>query len=195
MFRNSSRSACLAMILVSFWVPLASAQDSPIELAMAREAFENARALSGADDGRLWGVSLYGPLLVDPETRFVVANKLDKEGRLTENGGVFVGRLPEGESIANTAYRWAGVTWAMLMWPLPTSRSARARILVHESFHRVQENLGIPGSDPPNSHLDSEQGRIWLRLEWRALAEALIHRGEPRALSPCRRPWPRGIRR
>lgn len=33
MFRNSSRSACFAMILVSFWVPLASAQDSPIELA------------------------------------------------------------------------------------------------------------------------------------------------------------------
>jgi hypothetical protein len=53
MFRNSSRSACFAMILVSFWVPLASAQDSPIELA--REVFEHARALSGADDGRLWG--------------------------------------------------------------------------------------------------------------------------------------------
>jgi hypothetical protein len=119
-------------------------------------------------------------LLVEPETRFIVANQPDKEGRLTENQGVFVGKLPEEESVANTAYSWAGVTWTMLMWPLPANRYARGRLLMHESFHRIQEDLGLPGSNPPNSHLDTKEGRTWLRLEWRALAEALIQRGDRR---------------
>jgi hypothetical protein len=157
------------------------AQESPIELAKAKEAFGHARTLSEADGARLWGVPLYGPmLLVDPETRFVVANQQDREGHLTETEGMFVGQLPESESIANTGYRWAGVTWTMLMWPLPTNRYARGLLMMHENFHRIQEDLGLPGSNPPNSHLDSQDGRTWLRLEWRALAEALIHRGAPR---------------
>ncbi|GBC82977.1 hypothetical protein HRbin10_02115 [bacterium HR10] len=157
------------------------AQDSPIPLADARKIFEQARTLSEADAGQLWGRPLYGPLmLVDPKTRFIVANQPDKEHHLTESQGVFVGTLPEQESVANAAYRWAGITWTMLMWPLPTNPYARGRLLMHESFHRIQEDLGLPGSNPPNSHLDSQEGRTWLRLEWRALAEALIHRGERR---------------
>ena len=171
----------LLLLLVTLWPSPTGAQDSPIDLAEAREVFDQARRLSEADAGRLWGVPLYGPiLLVDPETRFVVANEADKEGHLTENQGVFVGKLPEQESVANTACRWAGVTWTMLMWPLPTNRYARGRLLMHESFHRIQDDLGLPGSDPANSHLESQDGRTWLRLEWRALAEALIRRGDPR---------------
>jgi hypothetical protein len=181
MSRRSSgvvRSVLLGL-LIGF-MP-ARAQESPIELARAREAFGHARALSEADGARLWGVPLYGPmLLVDPETRFVVANQQDGAGHLAEVDGVFIGQLPEGESIANTGYRWAGVTWTMLIWPLPTNRYARGRLMMHENFHRIQEDLGLPASNPPNSHLDTEQGRTWLRLEWRALAEALIHRGAPR---------------
>lgn len=171
----------LFLLLVPLWPSATGAQDSPVDLAEAREVFDQARRLSEADAGRLWGVRLYGPiLLVDPETRFVVANEADKEGYLTENQGVFVGKLPTQESVANTAYRWAGVTWTMLMWPVPRNRYARGRLLMHESFHRIQDDLGVPGSNPANSHLDSQDGRTWLRLEWRALAEALIHRGDPR---------------
>jgi len=119
-------------------------------------------------------------LLVDPQTRFVVGNQADAESRLTENQGLFVGKLPEQESIANTAYKWAGVTWTMLMWPLPTNRYARGRLLMHESFHRIQDQLGLPGANPLNNHLDTQEGRSWLRLEWRALNEALIRSGNRR---------------
>jgi hypothetical protein len=171
----------LFLLLMPLWPSPTGAQDSPIDLAEAREVFDQARRLSEADAGRLWGVRLYGPtLLVDPETRFVVANEADQEGHLTENQGVFVGKLPQQESVANTAYQWAGVTWTMLMWPLPTNRYTRGRLLMHESFHRIQSDLGLPGSNPANSHLDSQDGRTWLRLEWRALAEALIRRGDRR---------------
>jgi hypothetical protein len=51
---------------------------------------------------------------------------------------------------------------------------------MHESFHRVQDSLGLPASNPANNHLDSANGRIWLQLEWRALSEALIRTGAQR---------------
>jgi hypothetical protein len=171
----------LFLLLLLLWPSPIRAQDSPIGLTEAREVFDQARRLSEADAGRLWGVRLYGPiLLVDPQTRFVVANEPDEEGHLIEDRGLFVGMLPAQESVANTAYRWAGVTWTMLMWPMPTHRYGRGRLLMHESFHRIQGDLGLPGSNPANSHLDSPEGRTWLRLEWRALAEALIHGGDRR---------------
>ena len=34
-------------------------------------------------------------------------------------------------------------------------------------------NLGLPNANPQNIHLDSANGRYWMRLEWRALARAL----------------------
>src|SRR5437867_5533484 len=68
----------------------------------------------------------------------------------------------------------------MVMWPLPQDRYARARLMMHECFHRIQESMGLSGANPANSHLDSKDGRAWLRLEWRALTEALIRRGAAR---------------
>jgi len=156
-------------------------EDPPIPLAAARAAFEEAREASDADGGHRWGVRLYGPtLFVDPATRFVVANRNDAEGLLAEREGVFTGTLPEREGIANTATRWAGVTWTMVMWPLPEDPASRTRLLIHESFHRVAPEIGIPGSNPSNAHLETPDGRTWLRLERRALAQALILRGDER---------------
>jgi hypothetical protein len=55
--------------------------------------------------------------------------------------------------------------------------------LLHESFHIVQPRLVVNGPAGPNEHLDSVDGRYWLRLEWRALARALRESGNPRALA------------
>ena len=44
---------------------------------------------------------------------------------------------------------------------------------MHESFHRIQKQIGFPLTGPSNAHLDSVEGRYWLQLEWRALAKAL----------------------
>ncbi|SPE32838.1 conserved hypothetical protein [Candidatus Sulfopaludibacter sp. SbA3] len=49
--------------------------------------------------------------------------------------------------------------------------------MAHESFHRIQPGLGLNASDAPNAHLDSEAGRVWLRLELRALARAMRSEG------------------
>jgi hypothetical protein len=171
---------CLANVLLLL-TACALAQEVAIDPAVAAQYFREAKALSDKDAGALWGVRLYGPtLLVDPETRAVAANQADGEGQLKQAGEVFVGKLPANLPIANTAVRWAGVEWTMIMWPLPRYRQERLRLMMHESFHRIQEELGLPAKDSVNNHLDSRNGRVWLELEWRALTRALWSTGPAR---------------
>jgi hypothetical protein len=155
------------------------AQEPAIDVEHARAYFREAERLSEADGGQLWGIELYGPLVfVDPATRFVVANL--SASRLSETAGVYIGELPADQNAANTATQWSGRRWTMLVWPLPSNRYDRQRLLAHEMFHRVQPDLGLPMSNPPNAHMATKEGRIWTRLEWRALAEALIRTGRER---------------
>ncbi|HYA98042.1 MAG TPA: hypothetical protein VEH49_08105, partial [Methylomirabilota bacterium] len=157
-------------------------QKPAIDPALARQYFAEARKLSEADGGRLWGKPLYGPMLfADPGTSFVVASQADAEGRLKEQDGVFVGTLPPEVNVANTATVWAGVKWTMVMWPLPSSPTARARLMMHELFHALQDSLGLPAASPANAHLSMLEGRIWLQLEWRALRQALARPEAPPA--------------
>ena len=133
------------------------------------------------DAGRLWGTVMYGPVfLVDPVTRSVAADRADPGGELTSRAGVWTGTLPESINPANTAIEWAGLEWTMVLWPPPTIPHARNRLLLHEMFHRVQDEIGLPANNPLNAHLDTRDGRIWMRLEMRALAGALSQDGDGR---------------
>jgi hypothetical protein len=100
-------------------------------------------------------------MVVDPQTRGVAANQPAPA------------TLPKEVGIANTAVEWNGVHWTMIVGPLPEDAFARRMLMAHESFHRVQESLGFPATQPANTHLDSVEGRYLLQLEWRALAKAL----------------------
>ena len=134
-----------------------------------QQGFEELRAMCARDGERMWGVSLCGPtMIVDRQSRAIVANQAAPALLPTEIG------------IANTAVGWNGVRWTMIVAPLPDDAFARKTLLAHESFHRVQETLGFPSAGPSNAHLDSVEGRYWLRLEWRALAKAL--RGDRQAV-------------
>lgn len=169
-------------ILVGLALPLGtSAQTSAIDLDQARAYFAELRHLGEADGGRLWGRQINGPMLfVDPQGRQVVANMRDSASAWREQNGVWIGTLSPEQSPANTSIVWAGRRWSMVMWPLSDSRYSRGRLLMHESFHRIQSDLGLPATDLANSHLATANGRIWMRLEWRALAEALLRTGDER---------------
>ena len=170
----------LAALFAYAWPGAAAAQSAGIDPAMAAQYFEDAKLLSDADGGRLWGVKLYGPMFfVDPATNEVAANQADAQGKLTRHGGVWTGKLPAEFGAANTAIEWAGVHWTMVMWPLPDDRRERDRLLMHECFHRIQAKLGLPAQDAVNNQLDTREGRIWLQLEWRALERALIDFYDP----------------
>lgn len=165
---------CCALIAVAGLDGVAATADDTPNLAQATTWFSEMEQLCRADGGQLWGVSLAGPvMMVDPQTRAVFANQADAEGVLHPEGTLFVGTLPPNVPIANTAQKWAGVHWTQLMWPLPEEGDARHVLVMHESWHRVQEQIGLPASNPSNGHLNTFDGRLWLQLEWRALERAL----------------------
>lgn len=147
----------------------------------AEQYFAEADAISRADGGRLWDVSLGGGLLlVDPETRVAYANQPDPQSRLQRVGQVLRGKISTDVNLANTALDWAGAKWSMILLPLPEDRFARAALIMHELWHRVQGQLGLPSSAAQNIHLASRDARYWLQLEWRALAAALATHGPER---------------
>ncbi len=167
---SGSLFLCLALTLGA---ATPAAQAPPIDASKARQYFAEAKALSEQDHAQLWKVPLCGPLLlVDAATRYAVANQADTEGKLKPLDGVFAGNVPAELGVANTATKWAGVEWTMVMWPLPQYKQPRLRLVMHECFHRVQSQIGLTASDAQNGHLDSLGGRIWLQMEWRALEHA-----------------------
>jgi hypothetical protein len=157
----------------------APAQTSPDSIAVL--ALRDYQAACAADGGHLWGRSLGGPLIVvDPRTRAAVANAQPPGGTFELTDGMWLGNVPDGIPTANFSLTWVGRRWAMVLLPLPQDRYERLALLVHESFHRIQDDLGLAGPDPLNPHLDERDGRYWLRLELRALAAALRGAGAVR---------------
>jgi hypothetical protein len=155
-----------------------------IDLQLAARYFQEAKWASDDDGGKLWGKPLYGPMLfADPQTREVVANQRDRQGKLHKAGSLWVGELAKEVGIANTATEWGGVKWTMVMWgALGGPQAIRVQLMMHECWHRIQADVGLPAPDTQqrNVHLDTETGRIWLRLEWRALSAALVGIGDER---------------
>ena len=179
----SRSSGCLALcVVVAVTGSTAVAGPLSIDPTLAEQYFQEAHALAQQDAGRLWGISLSGPMLfVDPETRTVVADRADREGFLKKQGNVFVGTLPDRVLIAGTVQTWAGVRWVMLPWPLPRRGPGKIPIFSPNKTPRGSPEPRIPpASNPANAHLDTSAGRIWLQLEWRALDAALRHAGSER---------------
>lgn len=146
-----------------------------IDTMLAARYFAEARWASDDDDGKLWGKPIYGPMiLVDPATRSAVANENPPEMNFEAKDGIYTGKLPEQVLIANTAIDWKGKRWSLVMWPLNATYSERLRLMLHESFHRLQPDLGLPAESPSNEHLATKDGRIWLILELKALRQAMI---------------------
>ena len=155
--------------------PAATQTSQPVSFSAAQKDFAEARALCELDGGKLWGVSLCGPMVfVDPDTRTLVANQPDAQGALKLDDGVYVGVLPKSESFANTAIEWSGTHWTEVVWPLPEERSRRDTLMLHELFHRIQDKLGFaPMMNAASAHLDTLNGRYTMLLEYRALTRAL----------------------
>jgi hypothetical protein len=173
-------AAFLTAILALLLLPLVvAAAPSAIDITQAKAAFAEAKALSDRDGGHLWNKTLYGAMFfVDPDTRAVVANQPDPAGVLHEQEGVYVGTLPKDVIVSNAPTDWENRRWTMLMWPtIPTDTLLRHITFAHEIFHRIQPELGLMAPDSLNLQLDTVEGRLWLQLEWRALAAALTVQG------------------
>jgi hypothetical protein len=160
---------CLVFLVVAA-VPAAAQVDQ----ALAQQYFKEAQALCERDGGRLWGISLCGPMVIaDAAT-----------GTIATSQPAPAGERPRALGYVNAPVQWGGVTWSAYVWQMiPKDQGERGRLFMHELFHCIQPRLGLA---PPtkgageNTHLDSLEGRYWMRLEWRALARALGASGAAR---------------
>ena len=159
--------------LISLSLCLVNSAPAQVDQERAQAYFKEAATICQRDGGRLWGISLCGPMVfADARTRTLATN----QPRPTEE-------QPRSLGFANSPLEWGGSRWAAYMWDfttaLPTPR-ARREFMLHELFHRIQPDLKLITLSGQNAHLDAVDGRIWLRLEWRALSRALDQSGEDR---------------
>ena len=161
---------CLLFVVVAA-VPAAGQVDP----ALAQQYFKEAQALCERDGGRHWGVSLCGPMVIaDAATGTIATSRPAPEGD-----------RPRELGLVNAPLQWGGITWSAYVWQMiPKDQGDRGRLFMHELFHCIQPGLGLIAPRDPsageNSHLDSLEGRYWMRLEWRALARALGASGAAR---------------
>jgi len=156
---------------VSLGLRVAEAQ---VDQARAATYFAEAAALCAREGGRLWGVSLCGPIVIADATSrsFATSEPAPSAPR------------PAALGYANAAMRWGDKRWTTIVWQLiPANEHARGRVLLHELYHRIQPQIGLFVREPTNDHLDSVDGRYWLQLEWRALAKALGSSGAERLIA------------
>jgi len=160
------------LCLVAGVVPPAVAQ---VDQPRAQGYFKEAQALCERDGGRLWGVSVCAPMVIaDRRTQTFATSQPAPEGA-----------RPRLLGVVNSPVEWGGARWAAYMWDDVVNRTPRERneLFLHELFHRVQPQLGLMAPARTTEHLDTADGRYWLRLEWRALARALRESGEQRTLA------------
>ena len=165
-------AATLFCVLTAF-APLARAQ---VDQQRAQEFFKEAQALCARDGGRLWGVSICAPMVIgDARTQtFATSRKPPDVPR------------PRLIGILNGPIQWGDTMWAALSWETISGQPSdvRSAMLLHESFHIFQRQpLGLGVGTTSAEHLDTEDGRYWLRLEWHALARALRESGDARTLA------------
>ena len=161
--------AIFASVVIGHALPAAAQVDQQL----AQEYFKEAQALCDRDGGRLWGVSLCGPMVIaDQKTQTLATSQPPPDGP-----------WPRFLGLGNAPIDWGGTTWVAFNWDFVASRTPRWRmeLFIHELFHRVQPGLGLIQPAAANEHVDAMDGRYWLRLEWRALARALRESGAARA--------------
>ena len=174
---RSNLNALFLLVLLG----AATAADAQVQPQLAQRYFEEATTLCERDAGRLWGVSLCGPLvIVDQATGTRATSQPEPEGP-----------PPRFPGLVDGPVSWGGLRWfSMPLYMLPENDAdLRQQLLLHGLFHRIQPELGFMTEDGFNEHLDTLEGRVWMQLEWRALRRAIESSGSdgPRR-SPMR--WP-----
>lgn len=165
---RSQRCALDLLLLLSVTV----AADAQVDPQLAQRYFAEVTSHCERDAGRLWGVSLCGPMVIfDLRTGTYATSQPEPEGQRPAFPG------------ADGPLSWGGLRW--FAWPsfmLPADdEDARQQIMLHGLFHRIQPELELTPSDGFNEHLDTLEGRVWMQLEWRALRRAVESSGSDRA--------------
>ena len=169
-------SLCCTAVFVYVVIGHPQPAVAQVDQQLAQQYFKEAQTLCERDGGRLWGVSLCGPMVIaDAATGTFATSQPAPDGE-----------RPRELGFVNAPVQWSGITWSAYIWQMipKDDQAERGRLFMHELFHCIQPRLGLIATPDPsageNSHLDSLEGRYWMRLEWRALARALGTSGAAR---------------
>ena len=163
------RSAALLCLCLAVPSPARGQVDS----TLAQSYFKEAAALCERDGGKLWGVSLCGPMVfTDAATKTIATSQPAPDAP-----------RPRALGFVNAPVTWGGTRWSAYMWAWipPSDAQERGGLFIHELFHRIQPELKLEAGVAENDHLDTLDGRYWMQLEWRALSRALTSSGAARA--------------
>lgn len=164
----------VVLVLVLCFSSTSCSQSNSNSMEKAAPCFENLKKVSDADNGKLWGKTLYGPtMFVDVQTRNLVANQQNKENTFTQKGNLYFGQLPEDIIIANTSISYCGEDWTCVIWDGSRDLLTSTQLLIHESLHRIQDEIGLPSCGSSNQHLDETEGELLLKLELGILKDLL----------------------
>lgn len=152
----------IRLILSLLFVLLAGCQKAEISI------INHVEKLCDRDNGKLWGVNLYSPVLGIDSLRNVVSNVSDAPKS-----------FPADMPVANSTTELDGKRWTIVQWPLSGDKKHKSILLIHEMFHYRQPELGLsPERSPNNAHLSNRDARTLLKLEWNALKMAVACKGE-----------------
>lgn len=150
----------------------------------AKKYFKEVETICKNDSGRLWGKNLFAPLMyVDRQGRKIFANQPDKEGLLKGKDGIYTGIYPRENIIDNIAMNYGETLFALVPLPPEEDEYRIKSRAIHGLFHTFQLTQGIGSSVYNTSHKDEKNERLWLKLEWKALRNAINNEGEARLQS------------
>lgn len=152
--------------------------------AKATEYIKKIEALCNRDGGKLWGKNLYGPfMIVDRETRKIVANLPDKEGLLKLKEGIYTGLFPRESILSNSTVKFGETLFGLAPLPVEEDEYRITSRVIHCLFHRYQQSIGISLASFNATNMDEKEARIWMKLEWKALKKAINSEGEEQLLA------------
>jgi len=157
-------------------------QSQELNALKAKQFFSDIKLITDKDNGQLWGVNLYGNLIIiDSQTKIAYANKNVPEGEWKEEEGVFIMQLPENAGISNTAMLINGEPWSTVIYDTHIENQfERTSLMIHELFHQKQGILKIKPNYNLIDNMDNKDVRIWLFLEQQALLTAYESEGTKR---------------
>lgn len=165
----------LSIILIACQTLIAQDKDNSGNLVSCVEysnIFNNIKTICDKDNGKLWGINLYAPILCINKNRDLWSNQRDSQDQLLKCGECFIGKYPIDKSIANSTTNVFGQKWVMLALPIPTDGLDRNILFCHELFHYWQDSLGHVSRPYNNAHLEAKDARVLLKLEWNAFLSA-----------------------
>ena len=147
---SMSCTAILAYVVIGH-PPPAVAQ---VDQQRAQQYFKEAQTLCERDGGRLWGVSLCGPMVIaDAAT-----------GTIATSQPAPAGDRPRAIGFVNAPVQWGGITWSAYNWQMipKDDQGERGRLFMHELFHCIQPRLGLTTAEAP------ALAKTAISIRWRA---------------------------